>query len=163
MDLESGLIGAIITAICIFPFVIMYYNRVKKEKKTLEILQKTAQEQNCNIHKHEFCGDFVLGLDDKQKIVFFLKKKKEKTISQFVNLNEIQLCKIVKQSRGSNNGAGNTGVIERIDLSFVPATKANGDLRFELYDEDVNMQLSGELQFAEKWVAQINESLKKKK
>lgn len=163
MDLESALIGAIITAICISPFVIMYFNRVKKEKKTLETLKKSALQQNGNIHQHEFCGDFVLGLDEKQKFVFFLKKKKENTISQFVNLNEIQSCKIVKQTGSNNNSTGNAGRIERIELSFAFANKANGDLRFELYDEDINMQLNGELQFAEKWAAQINDSLKKKK
>jgi len=32
-----------------------------------------------------------------------------------------------------------------------------------LYDVEINMQLSGELQFAEKWANQLNTRLKNKK
>ena len=86
-------------------------------------------------------------------------KKKEEAISQFVDLAEIQTCQVVKKTRNVKS----LGFIERVELSFTPTNKNKGETRFELYDEETNMQLSGVLQFVDKWTKQINDRLKNKK
>jgi len=163
MDVESGLIGAIISAICIFPFVVMYYNRVKREKKIIQALQKSAQLNNCTISQHEFCGDFLIAMDESKGFVFFYKERKEASAIQSVDLAEVQSCKVVKQSRGANNSAANPAVVERLSLDFVSGAKGNVETRFELYNEEDYLQLRGELQLAEKWAAKITGRLKRKK
>jgi ABC-type glycerol-3-phosphate transport system permease component len=163
MDWGTAIVGLISILICIVPFVIMYYKRIKKENKMLQSLNEIAQQHHCKINQHEFCGDFVLGIDENRKFVFFFKHKKEEEISQFVDLSEIQICQVVKIPRHANNNIGNLNFIERVELSFTPTNKNKKEARFELYDEDINMQLSGELQFVEKWAKQINDCLKNKK
>lgn len=163
MDWGTAIVGLISILICIIPFVIMHYNRVKKENKMLLSLKENAQQHNCNISQHEFCGDFVLGIDESRNLVFFFKQKKEEAISQFVDLAEIQTCQVVKKTRNVKNDVGNLSIIERVEFSFTPTNKNKGETRFELYDEKTNMQLSGELQFVDKWTKQINNRLKNKK
>jgi ABC-type glycerol-3-phosphate transport system permease component len=86
MDWGTAIVGLIMILICIVPFVIMYYNRVKKENKMLQSLNEIAQQHNCKIGQHEFCGDYVMGIDENRNFVFFFKQKKEEAISQFVDL-----------------------------------------------------------------------------
>ena len=163
MDWGTAIVGLISILICIIPFVIMHYNRVKKENKMLLSLKENAQQHNCNISQHEFCGDFVLGIDESRNFVFFFKQKKEEAISQFVDLAEIQTCQVVKKTRDMKNSTSSLYSTQRLELSFLPTNKNKGETRFELYDEETNMQLSGELQFVDKWTKQINDRLKNKK
>jgi len=163
MDWGTAIVGLIMILICIVPFVIMYYNRVKKENKMLQSLNEIAQQHNCKIAQHEFCGDYVMGIDENRNFVFFFKQKKEEAISQFVDLSEVQICQVVKKTRNVKNDIGSLGFIERVELSFTPTNKTKGEKRFELYDKEINMQLSGELQFVDKWTKQINDRLKNKK
>lgn len=163
MDWGTAIVGLIIILICMTPFVIMHYNRVKKEGKMLHSLKENAKQLNCNISQHEFCGDFVLGIDESRNFVFFFKQKKEEAISQFVDLAEIQICQVVKKTRNIKNDIGSLGFIERVELSFIPTNKNKTETRFELYNDEINMQLSGELQFVDKWTEQINACLKSKK
>lgn len=162
MDLGSVIVGTIILAFCIVPFVIMHYNSVKKENKMLQSLNEIAQQHNCKISQHEFCGDFVIGLDENINFVFFFKQKKEEAISRFVDLSEIQYCKAVKSTRTIQSKDGNISIPDRVELSYIPANKGKAETRFELYDEE-NMQISGELQLVDKWSKQINDRLKNKK
>src|SRR5690606_8216641 len=148
---------------CMVPFIIMYYYRVKKENKMLQSLESIAQQQNCKIDRYELCGDFALGIDENRNFVFFFKRKNEETIHQFVNLSEIQACQIVKKTRSPKAHNVNTLVIEQLELGFTPIKKSMEETRFELYNEETNTQLSGELQFAESWAKQITERLKSKK
>ncbi|MFA5432545.1 MAG: hypothetical protein WC319_06685 [Candidatus Paceibacterota bacterium] len=156
MDWGTAIVGLIMLLICIVPFVIMYYNRKKKENKMLQSLNEIAKPHNCKISQHEFCGDYVMGIDESRNFVFFFKQKKEEAISQFVDLSEIQICQVVKK-------AISTYSTQRLELVFLPTNKSKTETKFELYDEEVNTQLSGELQFVDKWAKQINDRLKNKK
>ncbi len=163
MDLATAIVGLIFILITIVPFVIIYYVRVKKEKKLLHALKKGAHQHNCNISQYEFCGDYIMGIDESRNFVFFHKQKKEGALSQFVDLSEIKSCQEVKKIRNIKKVTGNLSIIEKLELSFTPKNKSMDETRFELYDEETNMQLRGELQFIDKWIKQINNRLKNKR
>ncbi|NPV51826.1 MAG: hypothetical protein HPY60_11635 [Candidatus Methanofastidiosum sp.] len=163
MDWGSAIIGLIIILICILPIGILYYKRVKKENKMLQSLNEIAQQHNCKIGQYEFCGNYVIGLDEDRNFAFFFKQKKEDAISQFVDLSEVQLCQVVKKIKNIRNDIGSLSYVERLGLSFIPKNSSKRETIFELYDVEINMQLSGELQFAEKWANQLNTRLKNKK
>ena len=163
MDWGTAIVGLISILICIVPFMIMYYKRIKKENKMLQSLNEIAQQHNCKIGQHEFCGDYVMGMDENRNFVFFFKQKREVAISQFVDLSEVQICQVVKKTRNVKNDIGSLSIIERVELSFTPINKNKVVTKFELYDEEIHMQLSGELQFVDKWAKQINDRLKNKK
>lgn len=154
------MIGIITMALCTLPFVIDYRKRKKREKLLLLSLKNTAQQQNCQISEYESCGDFTIGWDGHKSFVFFIKQKKEGAISQFADLSEFHSCQASKKTRTLKNKEGNVSITERIELCFVPKNKNKSETRFELYDEEINKQQSGEMPFVNKWSNQINERLK---
>ncbi|CAM1333524.1 hypothetical protein [Tenacibaculum aestuariivivum] len=119
MNLGSTIVGVIIIIICIVPFILMNRSRKKRENKMLISLKKIAEEHKGKINQHEFCGDFVIGIDENKNFVFFFKQKKEKAISQFVDLSEIEICKALKSTRTFKN----LNIIERVELSYLYAYK----------------------------------------
>jgi len=162
-DWKTAIIGLIVILVCISPIIIMVRFRAQKTKKMLQSLKKVAQQQNCKISQHEFFSDFVLGIDEVKKFVFFYKHGKENSISQYVDLAKIQTCKVVKQSKNIKLGSDSVSVISRLELSFIPIGKSQEEQSFLLFDLETNKQLSGELQFSEKWAQIINGYLKNKK
>lgn len=156
LDWGTALVGVISILICIVPFAMMHYKRVKNKNKMLQSLNVLEDKTGCKINHHEFCGDYVLGIDETRNYVFFFKQKKEEAISMFVDLSEVQACQVVKNKRTIEKNS----FTERVELNFIPANKSKKEVRFELFDEAVNMQLSGELQFADMWSKKINLMLK---
>ncbi|WP_139958754.1 hypothetical protein [Flavicella sediminum] len=161
MDLGSAFIGAIIIVICIVPFVLMSRGNSKREKQLFLSLANKAKEYNSQISQHEFCGDFVIGMDELTNFVFFYKQKNEDSISQFVDLSCVQECLPLKSTKSRRSKNGEEQVVERVALRFVPKSTLSQETKFELFGLE-NMQLSGELQLVEKWSKQINALLKNK-
>ncbi|QWX82637.1 hypothetical protein H0I23_09165 [Cellulophaga sp. HaHaR_3_176] len=155
MDLGSAIIGSIFFVICIAPFSYIYFKGVKTKNNMLRSLNKIAQQHNSKISKHEVCGDFIIGLDEKTNFVYFLKQKKEETISQFVNLSEVQNCQAVKSTRNIKMKDKNVTVTDRVELAYMPINKDKVETKFELYREG-GMQLNGEIQLVDAWSKQIN-------
>ena len=156
MDVSSIIIGAIVVALCIVPFIVMSQNRKKRERKTIESLNSIAQRQNCSISKHEICGDFIIGIDEVNKYVFFLKKLNDKVVEQCVNLSEIRNCKLNNTART----VANQSVIDKLELSFIPIDKNKKEIALEFFNTDINMQLGQELRSIEQWSNFINDYLK---
>lgn len=160
MDLGSIIIGAIILAICIVPFIFMGRNRKKRERNTIQSLVNFANQQNCNISKHEICGDYIIGIDETKKFVFFIKQIKENVDKKHINLADIRNCMIDNTSRTVTNNNNNLNVIDKLELSFIPFDKAMNEIKLEFFNADNSMMLVGELQSIEKWVKFINNILK---
>lgn len=161
MNSGTTIVGLIMVLICIIPFVIMSYNKKSKQRKMLKSLNDIAKQQQCSINQHEFCGDYIIGIDEKRNFVFFFKQKNETSVSQYIDLPEIQFCQAVMKSRNLKYNTENVSIIEHVALSFSPTNKKKASESFELYDEEINMQLTGKLQFVDKWTALINDHLKK--
>ncbi len=89
MNLDNIIIAAIAITICVVPFILMDRSRKKKQKRTLQSLINLANQKNCNISKYEICGDFIIGIDEIERFVFFFKKLEDKVVEQFINLAEI--------------------------------------------------------------------------
>jgi len=163
MEMEFGtvIIGAVVALVCAIPFIADYRSRNNNKKYLLQSLTNIAQQQNGVIQQYEFCGDFGIGLDETKNLVFFFKKKdKAQPIEQHLDLTEIQSCQVLKRTRNFKNGNSSYGPVERVDLSFIPKNSGRKATEFELYHDEVNIQLTGEIQFAEKWSQIINERLR---
>lgn len=163
MDLGTIIIGAIILAVCILPFVIMNYNKTQNRKKRLRSIGQMAKQHNGTITGHEFCGDFLIGLDETNGYAFFLKQKNEGTVSQEVDLSEISVCRADKGSRSIKNNEDYQVLTKRIELCFFPFDKGKPETRFLLYDDEDSIMLRGELQLVDVWTKRINDLLKDKK
>lgn len=159
MDLGSLIIGAMILLLCILPFILLQIRNKKRENKKLLDLSNSAKEHNCKITQHEFCGHYLIGIDEVNNFVFFHKIIKDQPIKQFVNLSTIEKSEIVTSTRTYTEKDGTAHVIEKLELAFVPNKKDTEVPPMEFYNEDVSFQLNGELQSIERWSLLINKHL----
>lgn len=162
MDLGVSIIGAILIAICVVPFIIMSQNRKKRERKTLQLLTNISNQHNCILSQHEICGDFIIGIDETKYFVFFFKQFKGKVVEQSINLAEIQSCKVKTSVRNVSIKSDSYNVIEKIELNFIMIDKSKKDTSMVFYNADNSLAFVGELQSVEKWAKIINDSLKSK-
>lgn len=160
MDLGSALTAFILIAICLMPFAIMNRNRKKRAQQLLQSLRSIATEQDCNIHQHEIGESYGIGLDETKKFVFFVKRTKDKLVEQFVDLTDIQTCKVSRTSRSVSSPDGNYNALDKLELSFIPIRNSESVVAFEFFNMDTCLQLYGELVSAEKWAKLINDQLK---
>lgn len=162
MDWGTAIIGLVSIVICALPFVLIYANRSKRRKTLLESLTNLASDRNRTIGESEFCNDFVLGLDTECQHVFFYRQLKEKPITGVIQLNEFQSCQVDKVTRTIEQGNNASTIIKEVALVFVPKKSTSKVERFELFNEAINIQLSGELQCAMKWSNEINRCIEKR-
>lgn len=132
----------------------------KKTKKKLNALQEYAKQLDYHIDQHEFCSDFVMGIDLSKGVVLYHDLHQNESSNQYVELSQIRACKVDKKARIVGSGDSSVSVLEQIDLCFLPSNRSMIETRFKLFDATKNTQLGDELQFAEKWSRQINNMLK---
>ncbi|MCC6754323.1 MAG: hypothetical protein IT266_10120 [Saprospiraceae bacterium] len=161
MDLGTTITGIIILLICIIPFVIMYLNNQKREKKLLQELSTFAERNNCKISQHELWNNnSLIGIDETANMIFFIKKLKGNEIMQQINLTEIQKCRVINSGRTVSNKNGSHKVVDKLDLAFTFHDKNKEEIIVEFYNADYDsLTLSGELQLVEKWCKIINDRI----
>lgn len=160
MDLGTDIIAIIIVIVCILPFILIAKGRKKKEKKLLAALQEVANRDNCTVNDYEINSSFIIGIDYKQNRVFYYKNEEGVINEGIVNLEGIKTCKIGTQSKTVNAAKSRKEyIIQGLNLKFVPRLKQDPEVSFTVYDSDLKMQLTGELQLAKKWETLINKKL----
>lgn len=158
MDLASALIGLIAFASFIIPIAIINRGQKKRKENMVQSLQKIALELNSQITQHEVCGDFAIGMDPTNKMVFFFKKTRDQETAQFLDLKIIEKSTVMNASRAFNNQK----LVDRLELRFLPIAKDKTPVDFLFYDAEVNMQMNGQLLCADQWSKRINELIKSK-
>lgn len=71
MDTGTLLIAIISVVIVSSPFVLKIFNRKKKEKHLLRILQSLADKTSNKIKRFDVCGKRIVGIDPDSGILFF--------------------------------------------------------------------------------------------
>ncbi len=157
MDSKTIIIGLIIILACVIPFIIAQTLKRKKTKQAIQQLNQLALQHGCRITEYEMCGNYLIGVDETELFLFFIKHYEGQYYNQFVDLKKVQTCKIKDTSRIANN----TTLIEKLELVLIPKDKTEQEIRLEFYDNDIAMQLYGELQSIEKWNTVVNRLLLK--
>lgn len=160
MNTGSATIGAIITIICVLPFLFMYMSKTKKKKTALQTLQQLASKHDCKISQYDFLDHMVIGIDTDKKCLFFTKKENDKNTNQFIDLQTVSMCypnkalrTIIVSDKKKNS------VIERVELCFESKTNNVLPTTFELYNEKDDVQLRTEILLSDKWANLINAQL----
>lgn len=159
MDFDSLILGVAFILICASPFVLIYFNGKKTEKRTLQLLSRFATQNNSKLSQSESCGDFAIGLDETLKRLLFVKKNSDNDVSVCIDLNQMEAC-IPNTTRIPSKNT--TPTITYVGLGLVPQGNKGKETTLIFYDERINTQLTGELQLAEKWSKNINSLLKNK-
>lgn len=160
MNSGTLIVGAIILALCILPFVLMIRSRKKKEKQLLLSLTGVANNQNFKISLHELFVEFAIGLDEEANQLFFFRKTTENETAQHINLAEVKSCKVINTDHSISNNDENNKTIDKLELQFSFLDKKNPDELLVFYNSDENTQLSGEIITIEKWAKILNDRLK---
>ena len=155
MDLGTAIIGVFFLTLVFLPVILMTQSRKKKEKIMLQFLRNAAQQQNAQISKHEFFGDFAIGIDQTKGFVFYVNEAGKNEKGEFVNLREMKSCNVVNIS----NSDGSYKTIQRLDLCFKPLAKNGSEINFSFFDASSNNQIHEELKSIESWSRMINEYL----
>jgi hypothetical protein len=161
MDLGTIIIALVFIAIVTVPFVLTGYSKKRKKKNLYRRLTEMAKNEDCTITQHEFCGDFVIGLDTTADHLFFCKKVENLEIAKSADLRKFKSCRVLNSNRTIGNKKEKYYVVDKLELILYPAEKDAPELSVELYnDEYDSLTLTGELQLAEKWGKLLNERLK---
>lgn len=160
MNTGNIILGVILVGICVLPFALVYFQKRKKQAIMLIALNEKAKERNRKIDKHEFGGDFVIGLDGDKACVYFHQLGKNSTTTQIVDLFKVRRCAPEKKIRSAQVGNQRTQIIENLSLVFTPMDESHKTIRFVLYDEDIHGQLSGQLQIMERWAEKIQDLIR---
>lgn len=163
MDTGTIIVSIVIIAICILPFVFIGRGRKKREKAQYKSLVDFATTLGGNITAHEFIGDAILGLDETGMSVFFGKSKLQPEDYIHLNLAEYSHCKVNTVSHSSKTREGQTTVIEKIELNFIPLLKQQPVASLEMYNTEESSFLSNELLLSESWGTRINTLMKHKR
>ncbi|WP_372947839.1 hypothetical protein [Mariniphaga sp.] len=162
MDLGTIIITFIFIAIVTIPFVLTGYSKKRKKKNLLRKLTEIAGNEGGTISQHEFCSNFVIGLDEMANHLYFYKKGENMEIAKSINLREFKICRLLNTNRTIGEKKSSYSVIDKLELCFYPNDKNRPDESLEIYnDEYDSLTLSGELQLAEKWEKLLNERMKK--
>lgn len=150
MDSSTIIIAIVFIAICILPFVLIGKNRSKNKKQMLRSIAELAKSNESNIEYNIF-NDTIIGFDSASNSILFLKKRND--ISHCIKLSEVKQC-VVHTTNQRNS------LVDKVGLLFSFIQKEKSEIFIELYNSAYTMQLSGELQLAEKWEGIINKKLK---
>ncbi|WKD84805.1 hypothetical protein KCTC32516_00139 [Polaribacter huanghezhanensis] len=159
MNLGSTFVGIVLAIICIAPFLVLDQQRKKKKRNRLKSLNLNAHKVECKIDTHEFCGDYLIGIDTKKGVLFFNKKLKENSEEVSINLTQVKECSIYTRYQEAKIKGQNFKEIQQLSLSFIPLDKSASEIKLTFFDADINMMLSGELESIKKWLTIINTQL----
>ncbi|WP_159023533.1 hypothetical protein [Formosa sp. L2A11] len=158
MNTGTLILSIFFIIICASPFILSTINSRKRKKNMLKNLTALANKNDATITKHEVGVDFIIGLDEPKNKVLFFKKTAEKTTEQCLDLSDYKACRILKFGKNLN-AKSNVNAIETLKLDFTPKDKTVTESQFEFFNEDTNIQLSGELQLINTWQPLIQQRI----
>ncbi|WP_294822982.1 hypothetical protein [uncultured Flavobacterium sp.] len=149
MDLQTTIIGMVLIALCIVPFVLI--NKKKKAKQEALVKQLAAQAitSGCSITRHDLWHNTVIGIDDSAKCLFFFRKTKYGEVQKQAHLAGISNAYI--------DGTGNA--IDKLELVLVHNNSNEPDTVLEFYNSNTFMQINTELALVKKWQGIVEENL----
>ncbi|WP_234570609.1 hypothetical protein [Rhodohalobacter sp. 614A] len=163
VDLPSVIISFFALATFFVPITWYHISEKAKVKKLTEILNQFANEKNISLTNHEIWGDFyAFGIDEKSKKLLYVKANKDNEEKIFVDLSEIDNCKVVNGSKNIRGAKGNVSFTNNIRLQLHYKTSGKASEFLEIYDGENGKSLTSEISIANKWSRKISSLLHKR-
>lgn len=159
MDFYIIIKGAIVIALCFLPFIYMAMRNKKREKNFFQSLLNKAKQLNCNVTDYEVSGNIIIGLDDTNKELFFLKKINDEERFQHLNLKEIKNLRLNNSNRMTGSEKNPQKVLDKLQLVFTYKKAGTPDVTFEFFNSDESLIVNGELKLIEKWAKILDEEI----
>jgi hypothetical protein len=159
MELSSTIIGIVCIILFFVPIYFLSRSGASKRKQRLSALLALSEKNGLRLSAKEVWNDYTIGIDDTSKQVVYVKNAEEDHQEILIQLKDIARCSINNISREVKTSAGTQRIIEQIELQFFHKKAELPPVSVEFYDGKKQMQLSGELQLAEKWAALVKKAL----
>jgi len=160
MEMKTFIMVIITVLVVVAPFAFVYIKNKNRSNKSNSVLKKYAIEYNSNIDQSDTLSNIAIGIDSSQKKLFFVRYSKKFEYEQIINLNDIKDVKLINEKRSVKTGKSSTLVVEKIEIVLVNKTSNRPNIVLELYNENIHMTLSGEVQLANKWVTILENIIK---
>lgn len=156
METQSSLIMFGILAVLIIPFIIVGLKKKKRKNQFIAYLFAKAKENNLEIAEHELLNNKLIALDKNNRTIIFLRRDEKDYFLKIIDLKSIKKCTLLSESKSIKAAESSTNVFDKVAISFSTSQNVPPE-SIEFYNNKYDgLQLSGELQIAEKWVKKIN-------
>lgn len=156
MDTSVTIIGIILALITIFPLYFSFRSNSLNKAKIKAIKEKHSQNGQYNFDLTESQNKRILAIDKKNKGFVIMNFNKGKEENSFVNLNDIQSCRLAPTTE-----AGSDTVL-KIDFEFQNKVTGQKNLVPFYNIEDDQMRqicLHEDRQLGKKWVQIIQDCI----
>ncbi len=140
----------------LFVVPILYVQRKQKSRtaKLLSDFLRLGESRQLRVTKHELWNDcYGIGLDEGQKKLFYVSTRNSNEQQLLVNLLDLKKSTVASVRREVNGSK----IIDQVGLRLTP--REGKELYLEFYNKEENLNMSGELQLAEKWNGLISGSI----
>jgi hypothetical protein len=163
MDI-SIILNLLLTVFIILSIVAIIMIAIKRsEKRAISALNFFANENNSKISKYDEWDKTLIGIDDIENfLLFFIRSASGIETRQVIRLSEVMDCRILKTSRNEKYHDESVNVTDQIQLVFSFHNKQKQNVSLEFYNTEYDrLNLTGELQLAEKWMNIVRSILSK--
>lgn len=141
------------------PIYLLSRSGAGKLKQRLSALLAFSEKNGLRLSAKEAWNDCAIGIDEASKQVVYVKNAEEDHREVLIDLKDVARCSINNITREVKTSAGHQRVIEQIELQFFPKKGEMAQSLVQFYDGKKQMQLSDELQLAEKWAGLVKQAL----
>jgi hypothetical protein len=164
MDSTSIITIIVLLVICVLLAVIMKIYNIKKRKEALTGLISLAAENGSSITFSDnwkgYSTNTKIAVDSNKLWLFFIRKINDTENKLTLDLSEVKKVNIINNSRSAGEGKNKQTVIDSVNLELSFKAKDKPAIRLEFYNNEFDsLQLSNELQLAEKWATLINKAI----
>ncbi|SEP61202.1 hypothetical protein [Flavobacterium urocaniciphilum] len=142
MDFSFISIAITLFVVCVLPFLLYSLKNNKKRKIRFLNLEKIANQNNAVIHEKDIWNQSIIGIDNKNKMLFFSKSSDEFDKFISVNISDLHSCSIEKT-------VSNHKAIEKLELELKFADKPT--IVLEFFNIKVSRIIINELELIQKW------------
>lgn len=160
ITMNTGLVvtGVLIVLLCVLFFIIVRKNKQKKEREFKALISSLAGESNCKIDVYDRWNNTMIGMDNLNRKLFFLRNAGDKAIRMMVDLSDIQMGSVVN-SRWNNKGESYNAT-QKIELGLTSKERGKPQTLLEFYNAEYDsLTIMDELLLAEKWSKLINSTI----
>lgn len=160
MSTTTIIVTGVIFLLCITIYVISKNNKKKKEIRLLDNISRLSGTDPSSITQYDIWNNSVIGLNNLDAELYFIKNTAEDQSFQKVSITEVQRCWVNEVSRTVSIKESIIKVVEKVEVIMINKVKNKPDTVIEFFNQNSGkLDLSGELQLAEKWCNLLNETI----
>ncbi len=158
MDKGSSIIGIVIIALVVLPFVLFYLLKKLKHAKYLNLFSSLAEKEKINITSRELWENkYLLGIDAQGKKLIYMNLNENDKSAEIIDLSRVSGCSVISTDRSHKTRIADNAS-DRLDLVF-SFKDGSPEKSLEFYKSTAFMPTADHFVHAEKWQKIIEANL----